>query len=287
VPRTALEKARERQILVSVLRHSSIAALGSFTVPGSNPITLAAVDSRLTRMLYWYGADGYEQNEVFWWRRLCEQATGILEIGANIGYYTVHGALAAPNTPYLAVEAHPSTIAILRRNLALNSLDHVNTIHGAVVGTPVADHLDLALPDFEQYEAPTGAFLNSGTEGVGERRAAHRTISVPALGASALVSGVDLIKLDIEGAEYDVLHALKDTILEGRVTVLVEVLRNTPRLRSLLLDLERQGYGFWLVSGTELRRVPGSAIESSDIYTTYGSRDVAVIPDERRASLAD
>lgn len=285
VPLSAIEHARRRRILVPLLRHRSIAGLGSFTIPSTPPIKLVAVDSRLTRMLYWYGSEGYEDNEVFWWKKLCQEASGILEVGANIGYYTVQGALSAPETPYTAVEAHPATVEILKRNLALNDIAHVRVVQAAVVGRPESDHLELSLPDFEQYAAPTGAFLSSGTEGVAARRAAGRSVSVPAVASASLIDGVDLVKLDIEGAEYEVLNGILTTLIERRALLLVEVLRDTPKLRSLLLELDRHAYGFWLVSGPTLRRVPAQAIESDNIAAVYGSRDLAVIPEERRAAI--
>jgi FkbM family methyltransferase len=281
VPLRAVEAARRRHLLVPVLRHRSIAGLGDFTVTGKPPVRLAAVDSRLVRLLYWYGEKGYEAHEVFWWRHFCERATGILEIGANVGYYTVQGALAAPQIPYTAVEAHPESAEIVRHNLGLNEIDHVRVVHGAVVGTVTAETVELALPDLERYAAPTGAFLAKATEGVGSRRASRRSISVPAVAAGSLIDGVDLVKLDIEGFEYAVLEPIVQPLVERRGTILVEVLRDTPKLRSLLTGMADQGYRFWLVSDPALREVSAQALGSVDLTSEYGSRDLAAIPTER------
>lgn len=283
VPLTVIEAARRRHLLAGVLRHRSIADLGEFTVSGRFPVRLAAVDSRLARMLYWYGEHGYEANEVLWWRHLCAGAQGILEIGANIGYYTVQGALAAPDVPYMSVEAHPESVAIVRRNLSLNSIDHVRVVHGAVVGETTGDELvELALPELEHYVAPTGAFVASGTEGVGTRRPSDRSISVPAIATASLIDGVDLVKLDIEGFEHTVLAPILQPLVERRATILVEVLRDTPMLRSQLSGLATKGYRFWLVSGPELRKVPVGALKHVDFFAEYGCRDLAAIPRERR-----
>ncbi|WP_375485160.1 FkbM family methyltransferase [uncultured Jatrophihabitans sp.] len=284
VPLRIIEGARRRHVMVPLLRHRSLRGLDSFTLGGNPPITLSAVDSRLTRILYWYGDKGYEGNEVAWWRRLCAEATGIVEMGANIGYYTVVGALAAPSASYTAIEANPGSVDIVRRNLQLNSITHVELITGAVMGSPEAPTIELALPDLEQYAAPSGAYVRTSAEGVGARRAAQRTISVPTVRTGDVIGAADLIKLDIEGAEYDVLHSSLQDLIARRVTLLVEVLRDTPQLRALLVRMTEHGYRFWLVSEPALREVPASAVAAgTDILSQYGSRDIAVIPDERRA----
>lgn len=99
-------------------------------------------------MLYCYGQEGYEGHEVSWWRHFCRQSHGVLEIGANIGYYTVQGALAAPGIPYTTVVAHPESADVVRRNLELNAIHHVKVIQAAVVGTTDVTTVELALPDW-------------------------------------------------------------------------------------------------------------------------------------------
>lgn len=281
VPLWAVERARHRQVLVPVLRHRSLNGLGVVTIPGTPPVRLLALDSRLLRMLYWYGQNGYEAHEVDWWRHFCRQSRGILEIGANVGYYTVQGALAAPEVPYIAVEAHPESVDVLRQNLALNRIGHVRVHHAAVVGSAACDTVELALPELEKYAAPTGAFLASVTEGVGTRRPSTRAIQVPAVAGEHLVRGVDLIKLDIEGSEFLVLSPVIEELVRHRATVLVEVLRDTPKLRALLARLADEQYRFWLVAGPELREISRTQLLKDDLHAVHGCRDLAAIPCER------
>ena len=283
VPLPIIESARRRRLLVPLLRHRSLKGLGIVTVEGEQRIRLLANDSLLVRMLYWYGEDGYEPHEATWWRRFCQDATGVLEIGANIGYYTVLGALANPKATYTAVEAHPGTAETVTINVGLNGLRNVTVVQAAVVGEGAPDHLDLALPDLEKYDAPTGAFIVGG-EGVGGRRPAHHTISVPTVTGVSLIDDVDLLKLDIEGLEYDVLQPIADQLVERRTVVLVEVLRDTPRLRHLLAQFAEKDYGFWIID-EHLRRISSDDLISvHDFARTFGSRDIAVIPAERNYS---
>ena len=163
-------------------------------------------NSILTRRIYWFGEGGYEGSEVYFWRYFCKRARNILEIGANTGYYTTQGALAAPNTPYLAVEPHPVSVKTLKQNLALNSLRNVEVIEAAVVGRKASERMDLVIPDIDDDESPPGAYLAGGTEGIS--RTGAKSISVPLVEASDLIDDVDLLKLDVEGYEYEILLSI-------------------------------------------------------------------------------
>ncbi len=281
VPLAAVRAAQRRGVLRPVLRHRDLSGLDTVTVPGPNGIRLAAVDSRLVRLLYWYGEEAVEGHEVHWWRHFCRRSTSILEIGANIGYYTVQGALAAPDVPYRAVEAHPTSAATVRRNLELNHITNVDLVEAAAVGSPDITSVELALPELERYATPTGAFVRDATEGVEARRPATASITVPAVPASTLAEGVDLVKLDIEGSEHLVLEPILDQLVERRATILIEVLRETPKLRSLLAGLAGSDYRFWVVADVELREIGTESLLRDDLLAVHGSRDIAVVPRER------
>jgi len=273
-------------IAARVLRHRSIEGLGTFTLFDDTDVTLAAVDNQIARRLYWFGQDGYEPGEMVAWKVACGQARRIVEIGANIGYYTVQGARAAPGIPYRSVEAHPATVQILRRNVELNRLPDVEVVHAAAVSDPRVRSLQLALPDQERYVAPTGAFLATGTEGVGERRPASSTVTVPARDARSLIVGADLVKLDIEGAEHLVLDGALDVLLSNRAVLFVEVLRSTPRLREQLGHLLDAGFEAHVLSGRGLQRLRADELPTVDLTTQYGCRDLVVGPPDRLGEIA-
>ena len=282
VPLRSVEWARERHVLTPVLRHRSISGLGTFTVAGDPPIVMEANDSRLVRLLYWGGQQGYEREEAALWARLCSRSENILEVGANIGYYSVVGALAAPNATYTAVEAHPESARIVQHNLDLNHVTHVRLINAAAVGEAGIESVELALPDLEHYTAPTGAFVSDGSEGVPGRRATSKSLVVPAVDVSTLAEHVDLVKLDIEGSEHRVLAPVIETLVENRATILVEVLRDTPKLRELLAGLHDRGYEF-LLAGHGMPQVSVADLLRVDLLEAFGSRDIVAVHAERRA----
>ena len=272
--------------VAAALRHKPIAGLGTFTLADRPDVQLVAVDNQIARLLYWYGESGYEPGEVRVWRRFCSRSATILEVGANIGYYTVQGAMAAPDAAHTAVEAQPDSAEIIRQNVELNGLSNVKVVHAAAVGEKTSDTVELALPDAERYVAPTGAFLAAGTEGVGLVRAARRLITVPAVGFAELVDGVTLLKLDIEGMEHAALEVALPLLLRQRATLFVEVLRDTPRLRAHLVEMLGHDYEMHVLTPTGPVRVGASQVPTADFSSEYGGRDVVVVPAEHRDWLA-
>ncbi|WP_066361020.1 FkbM family methyltransferase [Herbidospora mongoliensis] len=266
--------------VVRVLRHRPLGFVSDFALPDNPRIRLAAVESRLARILFWYGERGYEGMETACWRDLCAKANGILELGANIGYYTVQGADAARDVPYVAVEANPEAAGIVSRNADLNGLDNVKVVQAAVVPDDAPATLELSLPDQESYVAPTGAYLSEGGEGI-SNRPANRTITVPTVRMSELVDFADLIKLDIEGYEANVLRAVWPQLLANRPTIVVEVLRNVPALRQVLRDLRAENYEVRAIGDDALHVITDAELASEEPLPRYGSRDVIVVPAEK------
>jgi FkbM family methyltransferase len=263
--------------VVRVLRHRPLTPMTDFALPDNPALRLVAVHSRLTQLLFWYGERGWEGSESEHWRRLCTQATKILEIGANVGYYTVQGASAAPHVPYITVEANPESAKVLRENIRLNDLANVTVIEAAVVGDAAPPNMRLALPDGERYAAPTGAYLATGTEGITDRPAS-RAIEVNTMPAARLIDGVDLIKLDVEGYEAVVLEAVWPYLLATRPTIVVEVLTDVPRLRALIRKLHAEGYQVDAIGADRLHRLDTEQIESEQPLPRYGSRDIILSP---------
>ncbi|MBO2462136.1 FkbM family methyltransferase [Actinomadura violacea] len=270
--------------LAGVLRHRPLTPLEEIALPDRPDVRLTVVRSRLVQLLFWYGATGYEGAETHWWRVLCAQAGRILEVGANIGYYTVQGANAAPGTPYTTVEANPEAAAIVSRNVELNGLGNVQVVQAAVVGDGAPATMQLALPDQEQYAAPTGAYLSEGAEGINDRPAGT-TVTVPTRPMSELVEGVDLLKLDIEGYEATVLESVRPWLLAQRPTIVIEVLKNVPRLRKLICELRGAGYEVRAIGDTSLHAITDEQLNADVPLPRFGSRDVILVPSERLHTL--
>jgi FkbM family methyltransferase len=239
-------------------------------------------DSYVANRLFWLGIDAYEPGGPDWWAHLVATHTSVLEVGANIGLYTVVGASAAP-VAYRAVEPNPSSCAVLRRNLALNELAHVEVLEAAIVGEIGRDHVTLRFPDRDPYDASAGAFVAEGRD---RGMAAKRCIVVPAVAMADLVQGVDLVKLDIEGLELDVLSAVRPWIVATAPTLVIEVLDEAADLQRFLGDLVAEvGYRCVAVVGHEPVAVPVSAVVEGTLQAQFGTRDVTLVSQPRMTDV--
>jgi FkbM family methyltransferase len=142
------------------------------------------------------------------------------DIGANVGFLTLVGArLVGPSGAVWAFEPNPETIPVLRRNVALNGFRHVTVVESAV-GARVG-RARLVSDD------PLTAHL--GTAGV--------SVDVTTLDAMLeQLRPPDLVKIDVEGAEADVLAGMRKTLDEFAPVVICEVHQNARQSCARLLE---------------------------------------------------
>lgn len=121
-----------------------------------------------------------------------------IDVGANLGYFSVLLAhLVGPTGRVIAVEPNPRLAQLAERNLALNGFWHTARVEriaaGATSGQPVQFRFMASDPK-NGHVVEAGAGLPPGEAMV--------EIAVPGMRLDDVVAGpVDLIKIDIEGAE--------------------------------------------------------------------------------------
>jgi FkbM family methyltransferase len=152
---------------------------------------------------------------------LMKQARGSLfvDIGANVGAYEVH--FASNFGHVLAVEPGLEALGFLRQNLLLNGIRNVTVVDKAVSRKPgpirLYHHKSLVNWSLE-YESDEFSEVNSTS--LDELLRPY--------------PGVDIIKIDVEGAELDVIRSGESVL--GKVgRVIIEVRNNAePALKALM-----------------------------------------------------
>jgi FkbM family methyltransferase len=245
---------------------------------------MVPTDSYIANHLFWLGIDGYEAGEPAWWETLVASHRSALEIGANIGLYTLVGAAAAPHVPYRAIEANPASCDALRRNVALNDLANVCIVEAAVVGERRAETVTLRFPDRDRYRASAGAFVEGAPD---LTTAAARSITVPTAPVHDLIDGVDLLKLDIEGLEVEVLGAVRSWLVAAEPTVVVEVRDDAVHLQRFLADLLGESrHRCVVVRDGRPSVIPRTTVTGGRLEQACRTRDVTLIVPERARALA-
>jgi FkbM family methyltransferase len=140
-----------------------------------------------------------------------QDAPVILDCGANIGYTVLHYKRQFPRARVIAFEPDPQFAPILRRNLARNGAADVDVVEAAAWTTDGRARWAM--------EGKDGSRIVTG-DVTGDVAAPVVDVATVDL-ARYLDTDIDLLKLDIEGAEFDVVPHIAPLL--GRVkNILVE-----------------------------------------------------------------
>lgn len=272
---------RVQEFLLRVARYRGLPpGLESFVLAGNPELRLANADSFIVEWLYWFGERyGYEPATIRWWKEFCASSSSIVELGANIGYYVIQGALVAPTARYIAVEPHPGCAEVARRNIALNGITNVEVVEAAAVDDPSSSTVELILPGGRDHytDAPCSGFVGvNDFHHSAEDRSSYSAVTVPTVGISRLIDAdTDLVKMDVEGQEHVLLRAVLAHLKTSRPTIFVELLDTTPNLRSLILEqLLPAGYHGFVPAMDELIPLSSAEIGAVSMVRDYGTRDI-------------
>ena len=149
----------------------------------------------------------------------------LLDVGANIGVFSLTGSrIVGPQGRVISVEAVPPTAAALRDNIALNHYDWATVVEAAawssegVINLGVPEDCEGTENSFRHTVSATGAFQ-------------ARTRRLDDMLADLGVGRVDMIKMDIEGAECEALRGASEILAKHKPTIMIEV--NEPTLTRL------------------------------------------------------
>jgi FkbM family methyltransferase len=254
------------------------ACQGAARISSDPPLFLEDDGSTIVKVSYFIGEDAYEPGEARVWRNLCAASSNVLEIGGNIGFFTVIGA-AATRGFYRVVEPHPFSADSLRANIKRNCLTNVEIIEAAVVGHRGPGTITLHIPLRQTGKRATGAYID-GAEGI-DRPSTER-FDVTTVDGATLSNEMDLLKLDVEGAEYEILLAMEEGVSRCKPVIVLEVRRRTPQLRAWIRRFcQANSYEIWALNKRPVQ-MKVCDIETVVLQEVYGTRDVILVPSERK-----
>ncbi len=160
----------------------------------------------------------------------------VVDVGANIGYYVLFEAsLVGPRGKVYGIEPVPDNFSLLERNVALNAYDTIELHRFAV--SEAAGRSVMHLSHLRNWHAMTPV------QGTG------RTIEVEVRPLDAFLEGKPfpaLVRMDVEGHEYEILRGMQRTIAEApELTLFIEVhphVIGAEKMTSMLTLLSTHGY---------------------------------------------
>lgn len=152
----------------------------------------------------------------------------VVDIGAHMGRYTIPSAKSVGvSGKVIAVEAHPYNFGILQHNLKLNKLTNVSALNSAVYSKKA--NLKLYLPDedlgYTMHHSVMTNYLSTKYNNEIERKFVEvEADTLDNLLKSSGITTVNWIKIDVEGAEYEVLKGAREILSTKKpISILVEV----------------------------------------------------------------
>ena len=186
----------------------------------------------------------------------------VLDIGAYIGQYTLLAAKYAPTGRVIALEPHPESYQRLLANIALNRLGNVQALNLAAGQRPEQASLLLSDQPFSSGLLPTGR----SDDGVAD----VEVVPVDQIVREAALPRVDVMKVDVEGAERQVVRGAYETLSRFHPIVIVELDRERERAfgdepEEILGYLRDLGYTFYALRKRKLIPLTGSPGEYENV----------------------
>lgn len=162
----------------------------------------------------------YEQDEIRFVRRLLKPGDSAIDAGGHIGFFTVQmAASVGPDGRVYAFEPLDSNADLLERSIAENGFgDRVHVQRAAVGAAPGTATLTFPV---ETLNSGGAYLLRNGSAPLAGNQT--RNVPVVALDALELRRPVRFIKMDVEGAEPQVLRGAARLVREDRPVMLSEL----------------------------------------------------------------
>jgi FkbM family methyltransferase len=166
----------------------------------------------------WLETGDYEQENILIFSKLFKQNSNIFDIGANIGLVSISLLDLCPSSSVVSFEPSPGTAFLLRKTAQKSKYKHRWNIIPKALGNRIGKA--------EFFSAPIemgvfDGFANTGRAGAMDKISVEATTldnEWEKLGTPI----VSLIKIDVEGAELQVLGGGNECIIHERPAILIE-----------------------------------------------------------------
>jgi FkbM family methyltransferase len=193
-----------------------------------------------------------------------------VDAGAHIGRYSMMAAeKIGPSGRVIAIEPSPDNYAFLCENRALNGMNWITPVQ---VALSKQDGVGEMVRGSDQATNSLRADWLNNLEGASDQRPRQAVVvrSLASLLTEVGVDRVDLLKIDVEGAELDVLTGAADVLQSGRVREIVcEVHEPSASVAQVEAVLKNRGYAVEDLGGGELHavwRAPRAEAEAADHF---------------------
>lgn len=267
--------------LIPVRYHFPV--MGFFKVNVSRVVSFyieGHLTSYITTVCFWEGIKGFEYNSIRIFTDLVKEANLFIDIGANIGYYSLLAASINNRLNVIAFEPFHDACEALKLNITYNRFSNIRVEKTALSDKPgnatfyYTIHKDF--PDYKYQLGGKNSLVELRDSLYGKTEVSTMTLDDYAM--QNTIDVADLIKMDTEATEYFILKGSETLIKRCKPIILCEVLTGTneEEMEELMLRL---GYGFYKVEDKGLR--PESSLKNlpdhkNDYFFVPGEKEYLI-----------
>jgi FkbM family methyltransferase len=190
----------------------------NFFHPGGAKFYVDILDKRITPFEA-FSFDQYELEDSEMLYRLVKNNDIIFDIGANIGWYSIHLSKKLTGAKIYSFEPIPETYSKLKRNIELNKSENIN-----IVNIPLSNKIQKLT--FFYSPSATGASSSVNiSEEIDIKKLECTTDTIDSYVSKNNINKIDFIKCDVEGAELMVFKGGYESINIFKPIIFSEMLR--------------------------------------------------------------
>lgn len=189
-------------LFVSNILNKVVKSKRDFSMNVNGRLMYANSFDRLITLLLWKNSwkESFEINTL---KNIIKPGMCVVDIGANIGFHTLHMAeLVGNDGKVVAFEPDPENFRLLKKAISANNISNVSLIQKAVCNQSGTSHLYLS-----------GG--NKGDHRIFDSKDNRNNIPIEALKLDDIAADlpkIDVIKIDIQGSEILALRGMKNII---------------------------------------------------------------------------
>jgi FkbM family methyltransferase len=181
----------------------------------------------------------------------------VMDIGANIGIYTILLSHIYPKAKIIAIEASPSIFEMLKSNCKLNNLLFPGS-NVLLINKAISDKDDTTAEFYEKHSMSTmlkeflivlSSTIITNQDQLNKR--VVRTVTIDNLVGTAGVNEISLLKIDIEGAEVLALKGAINTLTQKKIKNMVIEYHSLENYNYIIKLLEEEELGYTIINSQE------------------------------------
>jgi len=230
---------------------------------------------RVSPQSLFYFSGKYEPNVTNLYCSLLRKGMVVADIGASTGYYTLLASKIVGSTGLvLSFEPEPHRFRELVDNILINKCNNVKPFKLAI--SDKEGELSFEFADALGY----GCVVRTRKSAEKSKKMQVKAVTLDSFLHSLSIKEIDLVKIDVEGAELEVLKGMKEILSQRKVKIICEI--HPKGLSSLGYSIEdvenilrKYGYKIYLISSHGL--VPTDSIDNKYAHYLFTAKKMTKI----------